>query len=71
MLAPAFIRASQLQPFNKALLHIGASAERELTAVKLSIELLEKPQALIAEAPLWRLADAVSRREGNCNADEC
>lgn len=63
MLAPPFIRASQLQPFNRAILHIGASSERELTAVRLSPGLLEKPQALIAEAPLWRLAAAVSQRE--------
>lgn len=63
MLAPPFIRASQLQPFNRAILHIGASSERELTAVRLSPGLLEKPKSLIAEAPLWRLADAVSQRE--------
>jgi AraC-like DNA-binding protein len=58
-----FTRAGQLTPFIDAIRHIGAPVDVCLARVGLSTALLDKPERLIPEAPLWLLAQQVSEMQ--------
>lgn len=59
MSAITFIRASQLAPFVDAMRHVGAPVEDCLSRAGLAPDLLNDPERVIPEAPLWLLAQQV------------
>jgi len=57
------IKASQLTPFTNAIDEMGGSIEYYLERVNLPSSILDFPDAIIPERPLWQLAELVSQKE--------
>lgn len=57
------ISASQLKPFTDVLEQIGCPIELYLKQVNLPTHILETPDAIIPERPLWHLAELASQKE--------
>jgi len=57
------ISASQLKPFTDVLEQIGCPIEQYLHQVNLPTHILETPDAIIPERPLWHLAELASQKE--------
>ena len=57
------ISASQLKPFTDVLEQIGCPIKSYLKQVNLPVHILETPDAIIPERPLWHLAELASQKE--------
>ena len=57
------ISAGQLKPFTDVLEQIGCPVEQYLKQVNLPAHILDTPNALIPERPLWHLAELASQNE--------